>query len=191
MIQRRVRAGVDIAPDPLGLTSGETTITRDAFAGGSGAIALTTKVLRLQFFVARKTEEIGHIQIPTGATKAEGLTFARFGIYAVNTTTLALSLLAKIASDTTLFATASGENSRALEAAWTKEAGNSYALGVLCVGTTMPTLAGLATPTAALPALAKAPRRCGLLTAQESLPTEIANSALSQASGLVYGELLP
>jgi hypothetical protein len=191
MTQRRVLSGADIIPDPLGLLSGESTIQRDLFAGGAGTIALTTKVVRLQFFVARKTEEINHVNVPTGGTKSEGLTYGAFGIYAVNTSTLKLTRVTKTANTTTVFNVESAENKLALEAKWLKEAGETYALGVLCVGTKMATLGGLSTPAAALAALEKNPRRCGLLTAQESLPEEIANASLTQASGLFYGELLP
>lgn len=148
----------------------------------TNASAYSSGTLALQYFTSSK----GNVSMPSGTTQAQifigstagsGLTYAAVGLYSVSPSDGALTLVASTASTT------SGWNSySSITLSWTSSyaiANNArYALGVLFVGTTPPTLVNVQGASDwALNAIA--PRLCGTLSSQTSLPSTVADSALS------------
>jgi len=97
---------------------------------------------------------VGNLGFITGTTAASGLTLCRFGIYTRSGTTF--TLVARTASDTTLFAAASTRYTRALDttggypATYDFVAGNEYWISAITIGTTMPNIVSAAAATTAV-----------------------------------------
>jgi hypothetical protein len=92
-----------------------------------------------------KNITVSNISFTSGTTVSSGLTLCRFGIYTRNGTTF--TLVARTASDTTIFNSAATKYTRALDttggypATYNFIAGNEYWISLIQVGTTMSTLA--------------------------------------------------
>ena len=118
----------------------------------------------------------------TGAVAA-GLTLARMGIYTYTEGGTA-ALVARTASDTTLFAATNTTYTRSLDGTgypttYTLNAGTRYGVAYICVGTTQPQLVGRVVLTAVgglSPRLSS-----GSTTGLSDLPTSFTPSANSQA----------
>jgi hypothetical protein len=102
------------------------------------------------FFTPAYSLSVSSISYATASTPASGLTLARFGLYSWDGTTL--TLLARSASDTSLFAASTTIYQRNFDTAggfpssYTLVAGTRYAVGVLLVGTTVGNLLAYTTP---------------------------------------------
>lgn len=170
------------------LTSGEATMERRQVTATS--ISTGTQSLRLTYFTARKTETITQIRTISGGTAAGATpTLCRIGIYETDSSGN-LTLVASIASDTTLWAGTSTEYTRSLSASFTKKKGTRYAVGVLIVtSVTAPTLIGhnQLTSTEA----GKAPRLGGLVSSQSDLPSTVSVGSITNQAHLAYVALLP
>jgi len=176
------------------LLSGESTMPR--FVINTANIAMATQRLLLTYFVARKTETISQITIDTGGTAAAATpTLCRIGIYSIDSSTFAGTLVASIANDTTLFAGASATYLRSLSASWAKVAGQTYAFGILVVSAAAtPTFKGNASiavgggsgGTRIKPYLA------GTLAAQTDLPGSFTDASVAAAGSLpAFAVMLP
>jgi len=114
-------------------------------ASGTG-VAQSAGSIFFTFFTPSVSFAVSSITMVSGTTAAAGLTLARMGIYTMDETTA--TLVARTASDTTLFTTASTAYTRSLAttggfpASYTVNAGSRYAVAVICVGTTAPLYAG-------------------------------------------------
>jgi hypothetical protein len=113
---------------------------------GSAGISQGAGTIYWTFFTPSVSFTVSSITMVSGTTAASGLTLARMGIYAMDETTA--TLVARTASDTTLFGTVSTAYQRSLSttggypATYTLNAGTRYGVGVICVGTTAPLYSG-------------------------------------------------
>ena len=134
--------------------------------------------LYLSCFTAPVSMTINAITMMDGSTAAAGLTLARMGIYSFDETTAVL--LGATANDTTLFTTVNTSYTRNLTAPVSLTAGTRYAVGSLCIGTTMPTIAGI-NSTAVPDFLVALTPKIGLMVGgQTDLPASISGLSISQ-----------
>lgn len=154
------------------LTSGEEVIPRDAVGGEVQMVAGT---MHLSYFTARTTGSITGIKTTSGAAST-GATLARVGIYSIDASTGAGTLVASIASDLTLWASSYTTYTRSLTVALSKVKGTRYAIGVLFTGTTPPEAE---CNSIRFGSAAQAPRISGDLSGQTNLPASFADASLS------------
>lgn len=190
-----VAAGNDFrltAPHHLGvpLTAGESNADRRWTQANSAAAA--TQQLVLTYFTAVQTETINQMVIYTSVTAGASLSLIRYAAYTVATNG-DLTLAASTANDTTLFAAANTRYPKALQAAWAKTAGQRYAVGYLCVGTTQPSplRVGAATLSLQDTIYGQSPRITGLVTGQADLPATVAAASVTVTRHYPYVEMLP
>lgn len=166
------------------LTSGEETMLRDLAVAtnspGSGT-------MRLTYFRARKTETITQAVVSVGAVAGAGLTLARLGVYAVAANG-DLTLVASTPNDATMFGSTNVLVTKAFSASWRKVAGRVYAFGVLCVGTTAPTLYG-SQPTSLM--VGYAPRIAGAVFTLTDLPNTQVGPGVGTTGQRTLALLLP
>lgn len=142
------------------LEVGESSIPRAGLGGGT---ALITGVTYLSYFKAEKSENINNLIVRTAATGATGTTSLRLGIYTLDWSRvptgdfifffgLEPGDLHQIAAtaNTTAVTAASTKYTVPLTSTWYKERGVDYALAVLFIGTTGPTLMGQGTLNSAM-----------------------------------------
>jgi len=162
----------------------------DAFFRGEAGIntlAMTTGTIKVTFFTPLVTTSITQITFVSGNTAASGLTLGRFGLYTWDETTA--TLVARTASDTTLFAAINTAYSRSLDStggyptSYTLTAGVRYGIAMLVVGTTMPTIVGRQIGTGAA---SLTPRMSGDSSSRTDLPT---STTLTAAVGQVFARL--
>jgi hypothetical protein len=121
----------------------------EASTGGSGG---TSGQIWWIFFTPSVSLTVSAITFCSGTTAGSGLTLARMGLYLFDETTV--TLVARTASDTTLFAATNTAYTRSLATAggypatYTCNAGTRYGVAVIAVGTTAPNFAGRTTVTA-------------------------------------------
>jgi hypothetical protein len=140
----------------------------------------TSGNILLLFFTPLQTVTVSQITMISGNAAASGLTLAQMGLYTFDGTTV--TLVARCASDTTLFTTINTAYTRSFNttggypATYTLEAGTRYGVALLLIGTTMPTLAGKGIATGAL---ALSPRTNYIVAGQTGLPTTSSTFAIS------------
>jgi hypothetical protein len=174
----------NIATGTLLSPAGELTVPRlGTFAGG---ITLTAGVMWLTYFVAQRTESIGHVTTVTGGTAAAGLTTAALGIYTVDGAGNLAALLASV-SDLTMWTGTATAYNRAWNVAWTKQAGLTYALAGLAVGTTGPSLAGSSGSTT----FGGMAPSAATQIAEAALPGSVPVGSLAASPNLLTAALLP
>lgn len=165
------------------LTTGEFIPNRDLPV--SGSVSHTTQTQAMAFFTARRTETINTLTFYTGTTAAAATpTLIRYGVWSVDAAG-AGTLVASTANDTTLLAATNTPYPKALSAAWSKTAGQRYAVGVLVVSsTTMPSYIGqvFAGTATGLAFLGESPRQTGRLTGVSDL-TNFADASLVVVQG--------
>ena len=133
-----------------------------------GNCGQTTGQAVVTYFTPTENMTVTQITFVGSTTASSGLTLARFGLYDGTT------LLARTASDTTLFNTASTVYTRSFDTAGgypssvNLVAGTRYAVGVIQVGTTMGSLQG---SKATQQTLSLSPQIMGRTTGQTDLPT--------------------
>lgn len=174
-----------------GLTNGEPTILPRKIASNSG-MTTSSGVMILTGFNAWKTESITQLKLFSGGTAAGATpTLVRAGIYSVAADG-SITLVASIASDTTLLAASSTGYTRALTAALSKTAGQRYALGILVVSTAaMPTLPGVSMGIG--PITTALPWESGQVSGLTDLPASATYAQITTSSNnrQIYAELLP
>ena len=159
----------------VALTLNQPASVVDAFLRGEAALTTvgnTSGTVRVTFFTPLITTTITQITVVSGNTACSGLTLARFGLYTWDETTA--TLVARTASDTTIFAATNTAYTRSLDSAggyptsYTLTAGVRYGVALVLVGTTMGTLTGRQVGTGAesLP-----PRMTGQSSGRTDLPT--------------------
>ena len=138
----------------------------------------STGRLSLHAIRLRAGDVINSITFMAGATAGAVLTHAWFALYDANRAKLAVT-----ADDTASSWTANTTKTLALTAPYTVPADGVYYLGIVVVGTTMPTLQGSSGPTAAAAAVAPitAGTSTGSLTTPATAPTTAA--ALTAVAG--------
>jgi hypothetical protein len=172
----------------LNTTLGQASGVVDAVSrvdAAAGVAAGAGQVL-VAFFTPTASVTVSQIAMATQGTAAAGLTLARMGIYTYPTDGGTATLVARTASDTSLFAATSTLYTRSLDttggypATYTLQAGTRYGVAYVCVGTTQPQLVGRAVQAAVGASLS--PRISGASsTNQTDLPTSFTPSINSQA----------
>jgi hypothetical protein len=156
---------------PQALTTGEGTLDRSASLTPS--VAMVTQVAYFTFFTAKKTATINTLTTFV-ATPSSGTapTLCRLGVYSVDSSGN-FSTIVATANNTNLWNTSQVAAPQGLNAAWSKVAGNRYAIMALCVSAgTLPTLiqANASTDAVTATILGRAPRVCGQMTGQTDVP---------------------
>ena len=152
-----------------------------------GATTLSSGVTYWAFFTPLVTTTVSSVSMVGSAVIASGLTLARMGLYTFDETTA--TLVARTASDTTLFTVANTLYTRSFDTAggypatYTLQAGQRYALGLICVGTTMPTVIYGSVATSVINAAT--PRISGVAGSLADLPTT--RSSFTTGSSALYG----
>jgi hypothetical protein len=160
------------------------TFPRVSFVTG---VQLTSGAALYTFFTPQITLTVSQITMSCATIAASGLTLARMGLFTYNETTA--TLVARCASDTTLFTTTRTVYTRSFDTAgsfpssYQLVAGNRYGVAVLCIGTTMPALAQIG----GLAEIANlTPRQSAIRSAQSDLVTATATGG---QSNLIYARL--
>jgi len=158
----------------LASNANSSTSVIDVYPRGEQSVqgtAITSGTLWITFFTPTVTLTVSSITMATTQTAGASLTLARMGLYTFDETTA--TLVARCASDTTLFNSTITAYTRSFATAggfpssYTLNAGSRYGVGVIVVGTTMPSL-GLRAVNVALSSLT--PRMSGTLASQSDLP---------------------
>jgi len=148
-----------------------------------GFLAITSGNALYSFFTPLTTVTVSQITMLSGLTAAAGLTLARMGLFTYDEASGTATLVARAASDTTLFAatrtayTRSFDTAGSFPSSYQLVAGTRYGIALLCVGTTMPTIQGNA-GLAEMSALS--PRLTAIRTSQSDLSTGTATNSQSQ-----------
>lgn len=151
----------------------------------SNTVATATGELNLTYFQAPNAMTINNIGTVSGGTAAATVTTAQLGIYSVNASNGNLTLAGSTANTTTLWAATNTAYTTALTSATSLTAGVWYAVGILIVATTAPSLVG----STVLDDANLTPRLCGLLTSQTSLASPITGSSVNHNTRVFYTRL--
>jgi hypothetical protein len=162
----------------------------DIFPRGQGSQPNATPLLNqvyVTMFTPSVTITVSSIAMACGTTVASGLTLARMGLYTFDETTL--TLVARTASDTTMFAVANTLYQRNFStvdgypASYTLNAGSRYAVAVVATGTTTPSYNGR---TVGVGIATQTPRMNAVLSGSD-LP--VSATVFSTAQGHVWARL--
>jgi hypothetical protein len=154
-------------------------------------MAVNNSTVYFAFFTPTVTVTVSSITMVSGTTTAAaGVTLARMGLYAFDETTA--TLVARTASDTTLFTTVSTAYQRSFAtaggypASYQLSAGVRYGVAIIFTATTTP----LCTSRAGSPALhTQTPRTTANLGSQSDLPTTAAASGFGIQQGMPFARL--
>ena len=181
-----VKAAVDRVRESFNSTSSVyDVIPRAAQMTGQAA---TSGHVNFSFFTSPSNMTISQISYASAAATSSGLTLARFGLYTFDGTTA--TLVARTASDTTIFNTSSTVYAKSFAtsggypATYDLVAGSRYAIGLVLVGTTPGNPVGITNITTVL---GLAPRINGVLTGQTDLPTS--TSSFGAPTVLYWGRV--
>jgi hypothetical protein len=164
-----------VNPDGMALSSGEANIPRFQ---AQTTVTMTSQALRLGYFQARKTEQIGKLRVHTGSTPAGATpSLLKFCIYEVLSDG-SLNLVGVTANSTGSLVAASTGYTVDLTAAFKKYSGKVYAAGLLVVtAATAPQVSGAIPPSAE--AASRTPRLTLALTGQADVPSSISAATVS------------
>jgi hypothetical protein len=130
--------------------------------------------------------------LATGTTAAAGVTTIRAGLYEYDGTEA--TLVARTANDVTMFTTANTtfttefSTGGGYPASYVLEAGQLYAIGVIIVASTTPSLVGTSTGSTASAVMnSLTPRVSGAVSSQTDLP--VTRSSFSNTSFIVWSRL--
>lgn len=173
------------------LAVGEATMDRMNVVSSSGA-TMTSGILRLNSFVARRSETINSVRLLTGSTPAGAApTLIRCGIYEIDGGGGG-RLVASTPNDTALLAVANTPYTKALSAPWQKKAGTRYAVGNLVVtAAAAPSMAGIGLATAVAAELLLLPWEVASLAGQADLPASFTYGQLSATGATAYTAVIP
>lgn len=153
----------------------------------NGAVTITTGLMRLAFYTCRKAELKSNLIMPSSATAAVTTTYAAMGVYRLNADAT-LTLMGQCANDTTLFAAASTFYTRAITAPFTSVFGQRYALAVLILATTMPSIQG---QSASVFDQTRLPLIGASLAGQSTLPSTVTAGSYVGSTSTFYGIVSP
>lgn len=173
--------------DPFAPSSGVETCRMEGSGGGQSP---ATGVIRITYFKPRRDVTIARVlQATTGTAAAATPTLIRMGVYSVAANG-DLTQIAATVNDTTLFAAANTEYTKAFSASASLRAGQWYAYAYIIVtGVAVPSLAGLQIPATPGFATGNRPRRSAAIFAKADLYTPIPNTDLGASSTLLYAAL--
>jgi hypothetical protein len=140
----------------------------------SGNYATTSGFSYLSFFTPLQDRVVSNISFASGGVVGSGLTLVRFGLYAFDGTTA--TLVARTNNDSSRFTVANTVYTGALDStggfptSYNLVAGQRYAVAVVVVASTTPTLAAVSFGGAATAVMALSPRVVGFASATSDLP---------------------
>lgn len=177
--------------DDDALAVGEQVFARSLMVTGSSIPALSGS-FKLSFFTARKTETTTQVRVLSGATAAGATpTLCRLGLYLVDGSDNG-TLVASIANDTTLWASATSSYTRSWSSSYAKVAGQRYALGQLIVtSNALPSWPGYALMASAQSEANQVPRLNGAIASQTDLPSSFTVGSIAGSLNRHYGAILP
>lgn len=178
--------------DDLSPNNYETTMGRGEYLGETSAMTSGTVVY--SYFSAQRTRSVAGAAVYTGATAAATVTTIKYGLYEVTGAAAGdLTLRAVTANDAALLAAADTRYFKAFTSAWTIKSGRRYALAVIVVATTPPTLVGTPTPAAVNVGInainTLEPRRAAQNASETDLTASVLVGALAATDIHFYGEL--
>lgn len=141
----------------------------------NGTTAISTNITYFSFFTPTEDLTVSNISFASGSTVASGVSLIRFGLYTFDGTTA--TLVARTNNDASRFTVANTLYTAALDAtggfptSYTLTAGSRYAVAVVVVASTTPSLASIASGSASTAILAASPRMAGFASATSDLPT--------------------
>jgi hypothetical protein len=141
----------------------------------NGTTSTTTNITYFTFFTPTENLTVSNISFSSGSTVASGVTLVRFGLYTFDGTTA--TLVARTNNDASRFTVSNTVYTGALDSnggfptSYNLTAGSRYAVGVVVVASTTPTLASVASGSASTAILAASPRMAGFASATSDLPT--------------------
>lgn len=141
----------------------------------NGTTSISSNITYFSFFTPTEDITVSNISFSSGSTVASGVTLVRFGLYTFDGTTA--TLVARTNNDSSRFTASNTVYTGALDStggyptSYTLTAGSRYALGVVVVASSTPTLASVANGSAATAILAASPRMAGFASATSDLPT--------------------
>lgn len=153
-------------------------------------VSMTSGVIRLRYFVAKRTENINTLATLCGTVIAGTVTRCRMGIYSIAANGDG-TLIASTPNDVGLWAVQSTRYPKGLSATWPKVKGTRYAFATIFVGTTAPSLVGYNLSAALVTTLAGPPRICGQISAQTDLLGSFTAAQVTDSGGMPLGEMLP
>lgn len=157
-------------------TTDEETMPREVI---STANALQNQSVIFSYFVSRVGGSFNNVRTNTSSTAAGATpTYCAVGVYSVAANG-GLTRLAQTANTTSLWAAGDTSYNTALTSSAVLIAGQTYAVGILCVsGAAFPTLIGGTSLGGATPN-SLSPRMSAQLTGQATLPASVAAGSLS------------
>jgi hypothetical protein len=178
------------AYSPIGTTEDTQGFTYPTFRQNlRGTISPTSGELTLYCFTAGVSRAITKLGLSVGATAAAGVTYCALGLYTVNTTTGAMTLVASTPNTTTAAAAAYTPYQIGLTATYSLVAGTRYAVGFLMLATTMPVMnaaAGSDDYGNNNFVSGVQNRLLGQITGETTLPATIADSAIGANGNAVH-----
>lgn len=192
MGRRRSSISANVSPVAGGsyadqLTSGQETHDRKYIRDST--VALTSGTVRYIYFTSRKTETVNNIRMTSGGTAAATVTTVQVGIYQVEANG-DLTKLGETPNDATLLTGTSTQYTKALSAPVNLVAGQRYAIALLVVASTMPTMAGVV-GTISAELFSSAPRIAATFAGQSALVSSVANASLAGSGSHVYFAVTP
>lgn len=183
--------GLEAVYDDMYPEDRETTMARYENLGVT--TALTSGTVVYGFFTARRPRTVTGAAFSVSTTAAATVTTIKYGLYEEGSSG-ALTLRAVTANDAALLAAADTRYFKAFTSSWALKAGRRYAVALLVVATTMPTLVGNPAVGATFDAVTagiynQSPRRCALLASQSDLTASATPTAFSALPILPYAEV--
>jgi hypothetical protein len=136
--------------------------------------SISTNITYFSFFTATEALAVSNISFSSGASVASGVTLVRFGLYTFDGTTA--TLVARTNNDAARFTVGNTIYTGALDStggfptSYNLVAGQRYAVAVVVVASTTPTLAAVSFGGAATAVMALSPRVVGFASATSDLP---------------------
>lgn len=183
-------SGAYEALNPDALETGESTILR---GNATGQVTMTSGILRIAYFTARKSETVTQVRVGTSATAAGATpTLVRIGLWTADLDGALLAQVGATPNDTTLLAGTFTNYTKALSTSFVKTAGVRYAVGLLVVtAAAAPTVAGTPGIQASVENSIIRPVLSSMKSAQADLPATLAAGALEQLTNRLYVAILP
>jgi hypothetical protein len=159
-----------------GPSSSSTRIETFPITGSATNLANTSGTVLMTFFTPLFSKTISSIQFGTSSVVTSGATLIRFGLYTFDDASLTATLVARTASDTTIFSALQTAYTRSLStvggypSSYNLQAGTRYGVALIIVATTAGGVAGRSAPQAFI---GSSPRQSGSLASQTDLPASV------------------
>lgn len=177
-------------PDQLPASVGIVVPNR-WFAASASAPVTTSGTIRFTCFTSPYSITISKMAMTTGSTAAGATpTLCRYGLWSIDLTTGAATLVASTANDTTMFNGTAQRNERPFTTPYALVAGLRYAYApIIVTGAALPTFVGQSI-NGAVDQAARLPRATGQLAGQADLPASVANGSFLVSNSALQAELL-